>query len=876
MKEDNIDIKNIHKRFRYKSTEELQKSLSDLHITIPFDSDVSVLAEPVQYRSLSVANRFVVQPMEGFDASESGTPQEPTLRRYKRYALGGAGLLWFEATAVLSEARSNPHQLYLSRENVDDYKRLVAYIKTAAMRKWKRDVVIVIQLTHSGRFSKPKGSPIPLIAHHNPALDAQLSLPVDYPVVTDGYLDKLQETYTDAAKLAAEAGFDGVDIKSCHGYLLSELLASHTRKGKYGGSFENRTRMLRGTLQRIADEVPQVFITSRINAFDAIAHPYGFGVSRDDAFTPELTEPIELVSHLHTLGISMVNISVGNPYFNPHVGRPYDFPVKNAAVPEEHPLAGLARFIEITGTIQRKFPALPVVGSGYAWLRQFMPFAASALVKEGSATLIGQGRGSFAYPDAVEDILTKGTMDPQKCCITCSACTQIMRDGGETGCVVRDKEIYGPKYRLARRFSMDRLQQEAQRCRTCVEPTCSIACPAHVDIPGFIRSFADGNIGDAYDILRSNNPLPEMCAFLCPVSEQCQGGCVEEIFCSMPIPIADIQRATARTARLKGLTGVRLPNKTTGKSVGIIGGGPAGLACAIHLLEYGHKVVIYEKSESLGGISSRLIPRHRYEDGGAEIDAILKPARQSGRCEVIVNSAFGMETGFNDLRKKHDAILLAPGLQASRKVDDKNVDALDFLEKAKNNGLGKLPDALAVIGGGNTAADVATTAIKYGVKDVYLIYRRSFAQMPLWKNERDALLEAGVHLMILSQPVDYISREGKLTGLKVARSSLGEPDASGRRRPEIIPDSETTLNVDMVIEATGQKISNDIIDALPPDIFTSHKLIAVDTDSLKTEYSGVFAAGDCINGGGTVVLAVAEGLRAAENINAYLKNTTEE
>lgn len=810
--------------------------------------------------------------MEGFDASESGTPQELTFRRYRRYALGGAGLIWFEATAVLAEARSNPHQFYLSRKNLDGYKKIVADIKTAAMGKLKRDVVVVVQLTHSGRFSKPKGTPAPLVAHRNPALDAQLSLPVDYPVVTDEYLDKLQDTYIQAAKLAAEAGFDGVDIKSCHGYLLSELLASHTRKGKYGGSFENRTRMLRETLQRIGNEVPQVFITTRMNAFDAIAYPYGFGVSRDDAYTPDLAEPIELVSLLHTLGISMVNITAGNPYFNPHVGRPYDFPVKNVDVPDEHPLVGLARFIEITGTIQRQFPALPVVGSGYAWIRQFMPFAASALVKEGSVTLIGQGRGSFAYPDSVEDILTKGAMDPQKCCITCSACTQIMRDGGETGCVVRDKEIYGPKYRLARRFSVDRLQREAQRCRSCVEPACSVACPAHVNIPGFIKSFADGNIEGAYAILRTNNPLPEMCACLCPVSEQCQGACVEEIFCSEPIAIADIQLVTARTARLKGIAGVNLPDKATGKSVGIIGGGPAGLACAIRLLEYGHKVVIYEKTESLGGISSRLIPRSRYEDSRAEIDAILRPALESGRCEVMANVAFGMGNHFDNLQKKHDALCLAPGLQASRKENENAVDAIDFLKKAKSNGLGELPDALAVIGGGNTAADVATTAVEYGVQDVYLVYRRSYNQMPLWKNERDALLEAGVHVMILSQPVDYIYRKGKLTGLKVARTRLGEPDASGRRRPEIIPDSETVLDVAMVIEATGQKISNDIINALPSDIFTYHKLIAVDSESLETNYSGVFAAGDCINGGRTVVLAVAEGVRAAENIDKYLKN----
>ena len=310
--------------------------------------------------------------------------------------------------------------------------------------------VLVIQLTHSGRYSRPTGVPAPIIAHRSPILDPRHNLPENYPVVDDDYLDRLQDTYVDAARLAAAAGFDGVDIKSCHCYLVSELHASFTRDGRYGGSFENRTRLLRETLAKIREKVPGVFITTRMNAYDAISYPYGFGVGNKDCRVPDLTEPIELVRMLRKTGIPIVNISIGNPHFNPHLGRPYDFPVRGMPAPDEHPLAGLDRFMDITRNIQEKFRGLQVVGSGYSWLRHFMPHVAAGVIRNGGATLVGVGRGAFAYPDMVKDILETGRMEPGKCCITCSACTQIMLDGGMTGCVVRDSEVYGSQYHRTR------------------------------------------------------------------------------------------------------------------------------------------------------------------------------------------------------------------------------------------------------------------------------------------------------------------------------------------------------------------------------------------------------------------------------------------
>ncbi len=864
-----------HHRFHYANLDDLKKELAELHVRLPFDMNVSILGEQVKNGRFSVPNRFVAQPMEGFDATTDGTPQELTCRRYLRYARGGVGLIWFEATAVVAEARSNPRQLHLHKENAGVYKQLVAEVKEAARRACGRDVVMVIQLTHSGRYSKPFGIPAPLIAQRSAILDPLHNLGPDYPVVTDDYLDKLQDRYVEAAKMAAEAGFDGVDVKSCHGYLLSELLASHTRAGNYGGSFENRTRMLRETLARISEEVPGVFVSTRLNAFDAYRYPYGWGVDKSDHLKPDLSEPLQLVGLLEKIGILVLNVSIGNPYFNPHVGRPYDFPIKGIEVPDEHPLFGLVRFVEVYRAIQKNYPKLPVVGSGLGWLRQFMPQVAAALVREGSATLIGQGRGMFAYPDSVNDILNKGAMDPAKCCITCSACTQIMRDGGRTGCVVRDKETYGPEYRLARRFSPDRLLSEAQRCRNCTEPTCGQACPAHVDLPGFIWAFSKNDIKEAYRILRKSNALPEMCASVCPAEEQCEGGCLEKIFCLNPISVADIQLVTARSARLQGITGVAAPERKSGKSIGIVGGGPAGVSCAIRLIEMGHSVTLYEKGAALGGTPSGIIPLYRYGEATQEVDAILKPAISGKRCAVVYNHEFGKDSQYQDLRARHDALVFAPGLSSVAAGGSGVTDALTFLSQAKKGTLPPLPDSLAVIGGGNTAMDAATTAKKRGVRDVYLVYRRSFGQMPAWKSERDGLLEASVHLMILTQPAGYVIDKGILRGMNIVRTRLGEPDASGRRRPEVVQGSESVLGVDMVVEATGQRLASSVLESRGPVRVSREGLIVADPETFATSAVGVYAAGDCINGGETAVRAVAEGMKAAQSIDDYLRTRKE-
>ena len=864
-----------HRRFKMQTLDQLRAELAELRLDIPIATDgIDVLGEPVQLGHLSAPNRFVVNPMEGFDSGPDGAPQQLSFRRYRRYAAGGAGLLWFEATAVLQEARSNPGQLCLHAGNVGAFADLVAETRKSARETCGHDPILILQMTHSGRYSKPTGVPEPIIAQHNPILDPLHNLPPDYPLVSDEYLDELQEVFLRAAGLAAEAGFDGVDVKSCHRYLVAELHGSFERTGRYGGSLENRTRVLRESIEKIARTYPDLLLTTRMNVYDAMQYPYGFGVSRDDWTIPDLSEPLQLISWLRDLGISLLNVSMGNPYFNPHYNRPYDFPIHGFLPPDEHPLAGVARLLHATREIQQVNPDLPVVGSGYAWMRQFMPNVAAAAVQHGWASLIGQGRGAFAYPDSVRDILNTGGMDPAKCCVTCSACTQIMRDGGRTGCVVRDSAIYGPQYRLARRFAPDRLLEEAKRCRDCEQATCVRGCPAHVDVPAFIKAFVDGNIETAYRVLKAGNVLPEMCGSICPACEQCEGQCLENIFCERPVAIQDIQLFVARTARLKGLTGVRLPTPASGKRVAVLGGGPASLACTIGLLEAGHSVTLLEKGSTLGGTPDTTIPEERFGSAEAEIESILKPAKESGRLDIRFQSPLGADTDLAGLRSAYDAVFIGIGLTESTSLGQANgvCDALSFLKSAKAGAFEGKPKQVAVLGGGNTAMDAGATALRLGAADVYLVYRRSFSEMPAWRDERDAFLNAGGHVLLLSQPLGYETDDnGTVCGLRIARTALGEPDDSGRRRPVLVPDSEYVLPVDLVIEAIGQTLADDVRQALAELEFTSNGLVLVRNGTCATSADAVFAGGDIVNGGTTAVQGIAEGMRAAAEIDACLR-----
>jgi len=434
-----------HESFAFGTGQELLDKARELGVDLPYSDDISPLFMKAVVAGRTLANRLAVLPMEAADGEADGAPTPLTARRYERYAAGGASLIWFEATAVTPEGRSNPHQLMITAETKPAFKRLVSRVRKAA-RAAGRDPLLILQLTHSGRFSKPEGIPQPVITQRSPFLDGLHSLPGNYPLLDDGSLQDIQDRYLSAARIAREAGFDGVDVKACHGYLVSELLASFTRRdSRYGGSLANRSRYLLETLARIRNESPGLVLTSRLSAYDSIPSPFGFGVDEDDPGREDLTEPIAVVRRLIESGVSLLSFSAGIPAYKPWYGRPFDKPVPGGALPDEHPLEGTARLLRIAGRLQKEFPELAVIGTGMSWLRQFFPPVAAAAVDAGMMTIVGQGRGSFAYPDWPADLARDGTLAPDRVCTTCSLCSKHLREGKPVRCLVYDNRLPSSK-----------------------------------------------------------------------------------------------------------------------------------------------------------------------------------------------------------------------------------------------------------------------------------------------------------------------------------------------------------------------------------------------------------------------------------------------
>lgn len=866
-----------HEEFDFDSWAEIEAKLDELGLSLPCTENVGALAEPQQAGPLHMPNAVGIHPVEGCDGSADGRPEALTLRRYERFARGGAGLIWLEATAVVHQGRANPRQLWLRQETVGDFARMVDTIYRCAADEFGSDhrPVTVAQLTHSGRYSKPDAAPAPIIAYRHPVLDPRHSLPEDYPVISDEELEALQQAYVDAARCARDAGFDAVDVKACHGYLLYELLNAFTREdSRYGGSYENRTRMVREVVARIREEVPEIAVVSRLSVYDAMPHPYGFGMADDGSMEPDLTEPVRLINELREMGVCLINVAYGSPYYNPHVERPYDTHEIGGYVPEEHPLVDVATMMDIHRDLAPQVPQMPLMATGFTWLREFGPNVGAALVEAGEAVNIGWGRMALAHPDFAREIVEDGALTPTKLCICCSSCTQIMRDGGRSGCVVRDWQVYEPIFREGQARNPAVMREIAKVCRDCHAPTCQTGCPAGVNVPGFVTAIADGDERRAYAVLRESNPLPEMCAYVCPSETQCEGACVQQYIGPGPVPIRQLQAYVCEVARREGWTALEEPVQLREERVAIIGAGPAGVACAIRLLQEGFAVTIIDAAQEPGGVASETIPIERLTATAApeEIACILEGC-ETGRLQWRLGTRMGADLTVDDLLAEgFDAVFVGVGMSESvglpgaQPPDAGVMDALDFLRRAKSDAPLEVPARVAVLGGGNTAMDAAVTAKELGAMDVYLVYRRSFPEMPAWPAERDEALERGVHFMLLTQPLGYVAEDGRLTGVRVASTVLGEPDDSGRRRPVVDESTERVLAVDLAIEAIGQAAPSDLSEWLPGVELTDRGLIATRGVSGKTSRDRVYAGGDIVNGGETVVRAVADGVAAADAI----------
>lgn len=452
-----------------RSVDELRRRLAELDCALPLDDQLlsadggSPLAAPLAVAGQRVGNRWCIHPMEGWDAHSDGSPSELTLRRWRRFGLSGAKLIWGgEAAAVRASGRANPNQTLAVAANKDGLQRLLVELLAGHREQTGGvdDLLVGLQLTHSGRFCKPNDHHqwMPRIAYHHPLLDEKFQIdPADDSVVwTDDELQALIDDYVAAAHLAAEVGFQFVDVKACHGYLLHEFLSARSRSGKYGGDLDGRSRLLLTIVDRIRNELPQLIVGVRLSVFDTVPYrtsrddgrpmayerllPYehGFGVSAEDPLQYDLAEPISLMRTLVEHGVALLNISCGSPYYTPHIQRPAIFPPSDGYLPPEDPLVGVWRQIEVVRQCKAELPDVPVVGSGYSYLQDYLPHVAQAAVRDGWVDFVGLGRMVLSYPEMPQDVLAGNPLQRKLVCRTFSDCTTAPRHGLVSGCYPLD------------------------------------------------------------------------------------------------------------------------------------------------------------------------------------------------------------------------------------------------------------------------------------------------------------------------------------------------------------------------------------------------------------------------------------------------------
>jgi NADPH2 dehydrogenase len=417
------------------------------------------LAQPYTYRDTTLSNRFSILPMEGWDGTMDGHPSDLTYRRWKNFGLSGAKLIWGgEAVAVRHDGRANAKQLIINEDTVDDIAKLRQTLVDAHAETFGSTdgLYVGLQLTHSGRFCRPNSGKLePKVAYRHPLLDKKFNVDDDSFVFTDEEIDELIQDFGKASVLAQQAGFDFVDIKHCHGYLGHEFLSAIDRDGKYGGSFENRTRFLRDTVALVRELAPGLDIGVRYSAMDWIpfkpdddhigepealengSYDYAFG-GDGTGVGYDLSEPKKFLDLLGELDITLVCVTVGSPYYVPHIQRPAMFPPSDGYLPPEDPLAGVARQIKVTAELKKHRPDMLFVGSGYSYLQDWLPNVAQAVVREGLADFVGLGRMVLSYPDLPADVLSGEKLKRKRICRTFSDCTTSPRNGMVSGCYPLD------------------------------------------------------------------------------------------------------------------------------------------------------------------------------------------------------------------------------------------------------------------------------------------------------------------------------------------------------------------------------------------------------------------------------------------------------
>ncbi|MFD1671311.1 hypothetical protein ACFQ5M_04305 [Agrilactobacillus yilanensis] len=428
--------------FHYKTLSVVKEKREELNAYFPLSDKIDSIFQPISLYGKMLPNRLGIAPMEGNDSKEDGGPSEHTIQRYINYAKGGASIIWYEAVTVVPEGRSSKHQLMLTEETMPAFKMMNERVKKAG-RINGFEPVIILQANHSGRYSNPNGYPEPLIAYHNDIYEKNNALD-DSRIVSDDYLSELPDKFGEAARLAKTAGFDAIDVKSCHGYLYAEIMSAYRRAGRYGGSFENRSRLLIDSIKAANKYKDQDFhVTCRLGIYDGFPYPNGWCSDEDNNIV--LDEAIQLTKILkEDLGLELLNIVMGNPYVNSHVSRPFDHGKYKAPEP---PLVGISRIYKGTQTIKQAFPDLMVMASAPSYLRQFSPNLAAGALEQGYADFINFGRESFTNPNFPNELKLTGGLKLNHVCITCGKCGDLIRAGYPVGCVVRGPKEFKEYYK---------------------------------------------------------------------------------------------------------------------------------------------------------------------------------------------------------------------------------------------------------------------------------------------------------------------------------------------------------------------------------------------------------------------------------------------
>jgi len=416
--------------------------------------------------------------------------------------------------------------------------------------------------------------------------------------------------------------------------------------------------------------------------------------------------------------------------------------------------------------------------------------------------------------------------------------------------------------------------EAASRCLFCYDAPCIKACPTEINIPQFIRQILTQNLAGSARTILSANVLGHSCGRVCPTSVLCEGACVLNAEGKKPVEIGRLQRYAVDYVLDRGIR-VLTAGPENGRRVALIGAGPASLACAAELRRLGYAAVLFDAKPLPGGLNTYGIAAYKMRAAAAlrEIETIRELGVEI-RCGVLI----GRDLPLSQLERAYDAIFLGVGLGETEDLHieagniRRCVDALSFIERTKTNGLDHVQVGMkvAVIGGGNTAIDAATAARRLGANVVYMIYRRSQAEMTAFDYEYDLAKGDGVTIIWQAAPVRVIpDSRGRAQGLVCIRTELGAPDSSGRRSPQPVAGSEFTLEVDMVIRALGQKKLAFLEEI--PNLKLDHGRVVVNTETMQTSHPRYFAGGDCVNGGGEVVDAVAHGKRAARGIHAMFE-----